>query len=115
MSSVGSHREAGQALTDTLWAAVAPLGGASVTSMAGDLAGTFQLIALVTGEADHRPNCKACLRAHRASAIHHLPRIGTLLDCGGQSRTNMSLALELEMVQCKGKDGKEDKRLLGEV
>lgn len=81
---------AGSALTDTLWAAVAPFGGAGVSSMAGDLAGAFQLIALVTGETDHCPNSKTCFGAHRARSIYHLSWIRTLLYCRG-NKTDMML------------------------
>lgn len=74
----------GQRLTDTLGAAVAPLGGAGVSSVAGDLAGTFQLVSLVTREADDCSNRKACFRTHRARSVYHLSWVRALLDCRGQ-------------------------------
>lgn len=77
-------RTAEEGLTDTFWAAVTPFGGASVSSMAGDLTGSFQLITLVTGETHQCSNSKARFRAHRACSVHHLPRIRTLLDCEDQ-------------------------------
>lgn len=68
-------------LTDTFWAAVTPFGGASVSSMAGDLAGSFQLITLVAGVTYQCSNSKPRFRADRTCSVHHLSRIGTLLDC----------------------------------
>lgn len=76
---VGSS--AGEGLTDTFWTAVTPFGGSGVSSMAGDLTGSFQLVTLVAGETHQRSDSKAGFRTHRARAIHHLPRIRTLLDC----------------------------------
>lgn len=76
---------AGRALTDTLWAAVAPFGGTSVSSVARDLAGTFQLITLVTGETNHCPNGKACFGAHGACSVYHLSWVRALLYCRGQN------------------------------
>lgn len=57
--------------------------------MAGNLAGTLQLVALVTRETDHCSNSKTCFRTHWASAVYHLSRIRTLLDCRRQSQTQM--------------------------
>lgn len=57
-------KAAGTGLTDTLWAAVAPFGGASVSSMTGDLARTLQLIALVARETDHCSYSETCFGAH---------------------------------------------------
>lgn len=75
---------AGEGLTDTFWTAVTPLGGAGVSSMAGDLTGSFQLVTLVAGETHQRSDSKAGFRAHRARSVYHLPRIRTLLDCEDQ-------------------------------
>ena len=54
----------GTTLTDTFWAAVTPLWCASVPGMAGNLAGAFQLVTLVTGEADYRADRKASFGPH---------------------------------------------------
>lgn len=53
-----------QGLTDTLGAAVAPLGGAGVSSVAGDLAWTLQLVTLVTRETNDCAHCETCLGSH---------------------------------------------------
>lgn len=76
-------------LTDTFWAAVTPFGRASVSSMAGDLAGSFQLITLVTGETYQCSNSKPRFRAHGACSVHHLSWIGTLLDCEDRCKTEI--------------------------
>ena len=76
------EESSGTTLTDAFWAAVTPLWCASVPGMAGDLAGAFQLVTLVTGEADYRADRKASLGPHGASSVHHLPRIRALLYCG---------------------------------
>lgn len=73
-------------LTDTFWAAVTPFGVANVSHMAGDLAGSFQLITLVTGETHQCSNSKPRFRAYGTCSVHHLSRIGTLLDCEDQCK-----------------------------
>ncbi len=99
---INRPQSAGKWLTDTLRATVTPFGGASVSSMAGDLAGTLQLVTLVTRETDDCSNCKTCFRAHRARSVHHLSWIRTLLDCGGRKRTRMTafnLILSLDFIK----------------
>lgn len=41
-------RSSGPGLTDTLWATVTPFGCSGISAMAGDLARTLELVALVT-------------------------------------------------------------------
>lgn len=81
-------RSSGPGLTDTLWATVTPFGCSGISAMAGDLARTLELVALVTWETDHRSNSEACFGAHWACSVHNLPRVRTLLDCGKEIKTH---------------------------
>lgn len=86
-------------LTDTFWAAITPFGGASVSSVAGDLAGSFQLITLVTGKTYQGSNSKPRFRPHGACSVHHLSRIGTLLDCEDQQHTIFHFLQTLKVIK----------------